>query len=607
MSKSDKKNNKGTKRLGTTFGDTLRTMFFGSRATKLSVLEEEQVQSPGRTMFRNFARKKTAVLGATLFIGILLICIIAPIFIPLDVEFQDPSQQNQPPGLSMLSVPDKLKNNARSIEVGAYFSAGIDNNGSLYLWGNLTPKLREIPRGMGKIKQLSCGLDHIVALNEENQVFVWGYDRLKVSDVPDTVQEANIVQVVAGYQISAAIDDQGNLYTWGNESIISISPRAVQGNVDKVVLNPNTGLALTKDKQVVSLATVTLDINNIPEEVQGRVIDIAATDKAGAAVTEDGYVHVWGPADYGIKDIPEDVQGHAVEIAAGRGHFTARLDDGTVRSWGWDIYGQTDMPGGIANAQSISADYYQNYVIDQNGKVTSWGLKGYLWGSDQFGRDVFTRMLTGGRITLTIGAIAVIISAVIGIILGGISGYFGGTVDLLLMRFSEIVSAIPFLPLALIFSALVGSKVPETWRIAVIMVVLGLLSWPSLMRLVRGQILAEREKEFVTAAKALGVPELKIIFRHIMPNVIAVALVSLTLSFASCMLQEAVLSYLGFGVSEPNATWGNMLNGCNNSTIMANYWWRWVFPAAALSLATVGINMTGDGLRDAIDPKSEDR
>ena len=175
------------------------------------------------------------------------------------------------------------------------------------------------------------------------------------------------------------------------------------------------------------------------------------------------------------------------------------------------------------------------------------------------------------------------------------------------MRLAEVVNAIPFLPLAMILSAIIGSKISETGRISMIMVILGLLSWPSLARLVRGQILSAREQEFVTAAKAMGITELKIIFKHILPNVITVVLVNLTLSFALCMLYESSLSYLGFGVNEPNATWGNMLYGCNDSTVMAQYWWRWVFPSIALSLCTVSINMAGDGMRDAIDPKSNDR
>ena len=299
-------------------------------------------------------------------------------------------------------------------------------------------------------------------------------------------------------------------------------------------------------------------------------------------------------------------QGNAIAVSAGRGHFTALLSDGSVVSWGRNNYKQSKAPK-LNNIVGITSSYFQNYAIDANGKIHSWGLKGYLMGTDQYGRDLLTRLLSGGRVTLTIGAIAVIISAFIGIILGAFSGYYGGKPDMLIMRIAEVVNAIPFLPLAMILSAIIGSRISETGRISMIMVILGLLSWPPLARLVRGQMLAAREQEFVTAAKAMGITELKIIFKHILPNVITVILVNLTLSFALCMLYESSLSYLGFGVNEPNATWGNMLYGCNDSTVMANYAWRWIFPAIALSLATVSINMVGDGMRDAIDPKTNDR
>ena len=139
-----------------------------------------------------------------------------------------------------------------------------------------------------------------------------------------------------------------------------------------------------------------------------------------------------------------------------------------------------------------------------------------------------------------------------------------------------------------------------------IMIILGVLSWPGLARLVRAQILAEREKEFVTAAKALGVKERNVIFKHIIPNVITVIIVSATLSYAGSLLTESGLSFLGFGV-QGHPTWGNMLSGSQDMGVIVNYWWRWVFPSIFLCVATISINLVGDGLRDAIDPRSTER
>lgn len=207
--------------------------------------------------------------------------------------------------------------------------------------------------------------------------------------------------------------------------------------------------------------------------------------------------------------------------------------------------------------------------------------------------------------TMTIGGVAVLVSSVIAILIGCISGYFGGWVDTFLMRVTEIFSSIPFLPFAMLLSQIIKNyNISESMRIFIIMLILGALSWTGLARMIRGQVLSEREKEFVTAAKAMGVKSGAIAFKHILPNVVSVVLVSMTLDFAGCLLTESSLSYLGFGVQQPQPTWGNMLNGCNNSTVIQNYWWQWLFPSLFLSLAVICINVVGDALRDALDPKS---
>ena len=280
-------------------------------------------------------------------------------------------------------------------------------------------------------------------------------------------------------------------------------------------------------------------------------------------------------------------------------------------SWGDDHFHQTQVPAKLAKGEKKAAQiftgYYQNYVVTEDGDLLTWGLKGYLMGTDYLGRDIFTRLVNGGRVTMTVGAVSVIITMILGLLIGGFSGYFGGVLDMVLMRVAEVISGIPFLPFALILSSIIPSSVSLTQRMYLIMVVLGLLSWPSLARLVRAQVLAVREQEYVMAAKAMGVKEISIVFRHIIPNILSVILVNVTLSFATCMLTESSLSYLGFGIIPPTPTWGNMLTGCNNSVVIQQYWWRWVFPAAIFGICTIAINLIGDGLRDAVDPKAEER
>jgi peptide/nickel transport system permease protein len=592
---------------GSTFTDVLKTLFLGRRAATLSILEEEQVQSPYRTMLRNFSEKWSAMLGLYIFLAIFLAVFILPIFFPMDIGFQDPTQKNTKPSSSFMRYSKELDGAAVSIDGGSVFGVGVDASGKIHQWGTLTAKQQKLPTSAAKFVQVSAGLDHALALDENGRVYTWGNDRFTLSAIPPLVSGQRVKQVLAGHQISMALTESGSISVWGNTNLITIPvPADRQGTFTKMVANTTLALATTKAGEVVVLSSKETPFSYVPPEIQGKVVDLAVTERSAAAVTSDGRVVVWGGEDHGVQEIPAQIQGKTVAISAGRGHYTALLSDGTVASWGWNNYKQAKAPK-LKNIVSISSAYFQNYAVDKNGKIYTWGLKGYLMGTDQYGRDLFTRLLTGGRVTLTIGAIAVIISGLIGIIIGSFSGYYGGKTDMLLMRLAEVVNAIPFLPLAMILSAIIGSRISETGRISMIMVILGLLSWPSLARLVRGQILAAREQEFVTAAKAMGIKEIKIIFRHILPNVITVVLVNLTLSFALCMLYESSLSYLGFGVNEPNATWGNMLYGCNDSTVMAQYWWRWVFPAIALSLCTVSINMAGDGMRDAIDPKSNDR
>ena len=575
--------------------------------------EEELMQSPARMVVQSFVHDKVAMTGLILFLLIFLCCIVLPFFFPIDLYYQDVTQSNVAPGFGMLKVPAQMQGNAQMVASGSTFSVGIDKDGNVYEWGTFpTEKLRNIPSSseMGKLTQISAGLDHVVAVNESGQIFTWGNDRMGLANIPIEL-ESNpqpIKQISAGYQISLALTESGHLYNWGSDYLLNISiPSEVQGNIQKFDDNTNIVMALTNDGEVVPLSKTTSAFTNVPEEIQGDVIDIALTDESAAALTSDGRVHLWGNNVNHSMDIPEEIQGRVTALSAGRYHYSAILDDGTVVSWGDNNFGQTKAPSLDGTVTSVSAGYYSSYAITEDGSVKGWGLDGYLMGTDGFGRDVFRRLIVGGRMTMTVGAISVIISTIIGVLVGGISGYKGGKLDNLLMRLTEIVSSVPFLPFCIILSSILGNSISETQRIILIMFILGLLSWPGIARLVRGSVLAEREQEFVTAAKALGVREWGIIFRHILPNIITVIIVNATLDFATCMLTESSLSFIGFGVSEPNATWGNMLNGAQNGQVIENYWWRWVFPSIALGICTISINCVGDGLRDAIDPKSKER
>lgn len=223
-------------------------------------------------------------------------------------------------------------------------------------------------------------------------------------------------------------------------------------------------------------------------------------------------------------------------------------------------------------------------------------------GTDDQGRDCLFRLFYGGRISILVGVIAALITVVLGCIVGGIAGYYGGIVDNLLMRICEIVYSLPFTPMIIAVSASM-LWVPQEQKMYTVSLLIGLLSWPGLARLVRGQILTLREQEFMQACEALGFSDFSKIFKHLLPNVLSLVIVNATLQMAGAILTEAGLSFLGMGVQIPIPSWGNLMNLARDSQVFRSFPWEWI-PAGIMCLLTVvSINLVGEGLRDAFDPK----
>lgn len=238
-------------------------------------------------------------------------------------------------------------------------------------------------------------------------------------------------------------------------------------------------------------------------------------------------------------------------------------------------------------------------------------------GTDETGYDVLTRLMYGGRISLIIGFISVFIITVLGIIFGGIAGYFGGVVDNIIMRICDVLMCIPGFPIMLVFgtvltafgemenpSAIQDFMGDPRYRIYFLMAFLTLFSWPGTARLVRGQILFLREQEYMVAAEAMGYSTSRKIFKHLVPNVMPQLIVSMTLSLGSMILYEASLSFLNMGVQPPYAAWGTMINAASDVNILENFINIWAPPGICIVIAVLGFNFVGDGLRDALDPKS---
>jgi ABC-type dipeptide/oligopeptide/nickel transport system permease subunit len=222
----------------------------------------------------------------------------------------------------------------------------------------------------------------------------------------------------------------------------------------------------------------------------------------------------------------------------------------------------------------------------------------HLFGTDNVGRDVFAMVVNGARISVAIGVFSMIIAGGVGVVVGAVAGYVGGLVDNILMRVVDVFFAIPFL-----FVILVAARFFGQGQLISLILIFGLLSWPLIARLVRAMFLSLREADFVEAAKAVGVSDVRITFRHILPSALGPVIVSMTLIMASNIVLEAFVSYLGFGLTEDQTSWGNALSNAQTVLSQGNWWWAF-FPGMAIALTVLAINFIGDGLRDALDPRS---
>ena len=224
----------------------------------------------------------------------------------------------------------------------------------------------------------------------------------------------------------------------------------------------------------------------------------------------------------------------------------------------------------------------------------------HLAGTDETGRDVFTRILWGGRISLTVGILSAFLLTVIGVVMGSLAGFFGGRVDTIIMRIIEILQSIPAFFLILVVMAFTDPEVVPP--IIMIVVVIALVRWTGVARLVRGEFMRMRESEFVLAAKALGFGSGRTIFRHVLPNALSPIIVSGAFSVAAGILTESAISFLGFGIQHPGASWGSLVNASRSP----EHWWIQIFPGVVIFITVTCYNLAGDALRDALDPKLKD-
>jgi peptide/nickel transport system permease protein len=343
-----------------------------------------------------------------------------------------------------------------------------------------------------------------------------------------------------------------------------------------------SSLALAQNKKTFTAGDQTYSIRK--DEVQATILD-----KSGAEVAEISNIIV-NPLDKSLF-LPVAYKAAIREaINAKQTKFTYTESDGEIVTYSIVR---------VNNTYNIKKETPIELIR------TFEPVSGEHWlGLDNNGMDVLTRLMYGGRVSLLVGFIVIFLEVFIGIIIGGISGYFGGWVDTVLMRFVDLFNSIPFFPMVLIFGSVMDAlEVDAMVRIFLLMAILGLLGWTGVARIVRGQILSLREQDFMVATEATGIRTSRRIFKHLVPNVMPLLIVSATAGLGGIIITEATLGFLGLGVKYPLASWGSIINVASDAYVMTNFWFMWI-PAGLLILLTVlGFNFIGDGLRDAYDPR----
>lgn len=587
-------------------------------------LKEEAIRSPGQVALRNFLRNPLGVFGLVLFIALILVVFVGSAILPFNQYYSQGNLTNVAPGGAYMNFPKEMESEGtKKISIGNTFAIGLTNEGNIYVWGSdnedkiltIPKKAKEALKNQ-KVIDVAAGDRHIIFATEDNQIYGWGnnsFDQTKMPPMSESqIKEEGIKKLGAGVQYSAVLTNKKNLVVWGSTlaSRLNMIPSTIQGQVEDFDTSSINMLVAKTDGTIQLIGVMGAENQtNMPKELTDgsvKVKKVALTANSAAAVDEDGKVYVWGPSRAGVTgDKVPKFDGKIVDIKGGETTFTALDENGKIYNWGLDNYGELNTPDG--EYQQIFSSFFNNYAVTKDGKIETWGLNGFRFGSDDQGRDIFTRLIHGGRMTMLISLVSTVIQLVLGVLIGMISGFAGGRVDNVLMRISEIISSFPFYPMLISLSALLPPGASQTQRITMVMILLGLLGWTGLARLVRGQILAERERDYITAARALGVKNWSIIMKHIFPNVLSIVIVNATLDYAGNLLSESGLSFLGFGVQEPTPSWGNMLTAAQKSDVLNFYWWRWVFPALAVFLVSFSVNLIGDAIRDAIDPRANER
>lgn len=539
----------------------------------------------------------SAKIGLGLYVGIWLFTIIGSWLLPMDPYEHDSILADLPPASSYGTYPKDLDvTNITDITSSVSFSVALMKDGNVVTWGE-DEGISKTIEGM-HVKAMAAGANHFVVVDRNDTIYE--FEEVPASQtilndrIRNFLKEDGVKEVYASDTYSACLSNGGYLFYWGATSALDLAsiPDEHQGHIDKAVLNPNHVLYVLDDGTIHMLGRKDR-LSKIPDGLTNGSVaikDIAMSYDSVLVLDEHNKLHSWGETSYEFKELSTPIS-----IFNSRHSFYVMNEDHSVIEYAKEETISYDV-------DAIYASDVQTYMIG-NGELHATCFTGFPLGSDSYGRDILTRLVHGGLISLLIGLPACLLSLILSIFFGLISGYYGGKVDHIIMRLSECISSIPFLPIVITISAFLMDSMEGYSRIMIVMLLYGSVSWPSLARMIRTKVMVEKEKDYVLYEEMIGASPLRIMWKHIFPSTFSILAADITLLYASTLLMEASLSFLGFGVPPLNPSWGNMLQAAQTMQTISSCWWQWFFPALCVFLSILSIHLMAEALRKEIDVK----
>ena len=567
-----------------------------------------KVLSPSMMVFKRFVRNKLAIIGFVILVVMFVFSFIGPLFSPYSIAqlFTNDSFEWKTYATGRYNTDP-----AYIVAEGTSFPSSARSKFLLAVSGKTGGKQLEVGESVTFDSDKTTYTVTVLDIRDGKPVYAIGSDRFvasallgRINEIDpeyDTPEIRDAITARAADKKSKETQLEVGEYTFRMSQVAKelIFELAGAPNVlvtyDAFLALDSTFENLTKDFGFVELVYEKTGNAETSFEYDGKTYEIEQTDNGTEIICDGTPVMLISDISFGAFQVGTQLSADFLirSTAAIRGNQTTYT------------FLDTEENEVDARINLVNGNYYvETAQATQLLAVSEPPSKEHKLGTDIYGMDLLTRLMYGGRVSLMVGFVVIFFETIIGVILGGVSGYFGGWVDTALMRLVDLVNAIPFYPTIIIVGAILDHlKVGATPRLFLLMVVIGILGWTGIARVVRGQILSLREQDFMVATEATGIRTTRRIFRHLVPNVMPLLIVNATMGLGSIILTEATLGFLGLGVKYPMASWGSIINQATDMHVMTNAWWIWI-PAGALILITVlGFNFVGDGLRDAFDPK----